>query len=128
MATMSSDIATLTLTKVATQHKQLPRPFKQSLKVLQLNGLEVEISFLHGNAGGGASVQSLQPECVRIGTIPEHSDYINCVLHAIHLAYKKALVNSLGDQGMGKNTPFQFCYLALLMFNVIKQQGGLELL
>jgi hypothetical protein len=29
---------------------------------------------------------------------------------------------------MGKNTPFQLCYLALLMFNVIKQQGGLELL
>ena len=62
---------------------------QQSLKVLQLDGLEVEISFLHGDAGGGASVQSLQPECVRIGTIPEHSDYINCVLHAIHLAYKK---------------------------------------
>ena len=101
---------------------------QQSLKVLQLDGLEVEISFLHGDAGGGASVQSLQPECVRIGTMPEHSDYVNCVLHAIHLAYKTACVDSLGDQGMGKNTPFQFCYLALLMFNVIKQQGGLELL
>jgi hypothetical protein len=99
-----------------------------SLQSLMLEGLDVEISFIVGDAGGGAAVHQLRPALVTRGVMPEFSDYVNCLLHALNLSYQTACIDSMGDQGMGKNTPFQLCYLAILLLKTIKKQGGLDLL
>jgi hypothetical protein len=61
--------------------------------------LEVEITFVCGDGGGGAASHFIHPECVKIGVMPEHSDFVNCLMHA-HLAYKTACNDLLGNQGM----------------------------
>ena len=99
-----------------------------SLQSLMLDGLDVEISFIVGDAGGGAAVHQLKPALVKRGVMPEFSDYVNCLLHALNLSYQTACIDSMGDQGMGKNTPFQLCFLAILLLKTIKKQGGLDLL
>jgi hypothetical protein len=87
---------------------------------------DIEFSYITGDAGSGASVQSLHPVLRDSGTLTETSDYINCILHAFNIAYETASKDSLGDHGMNKNTVFQMCYLAVLMLMNIKKQTSLD--
>ena len=58
----------------------------RSLQSLHLDNFYVDYLYITSDSGGGAKVQSLQPQLVGIGVMPEHSDYMNCILHAINLA------------------------------------------
>ena len=87
----------------------------RSLQSLHVDGFNVEYSYITGDSGGGAKVQTLHPQLVKIGVMPESSKSMNCLLHAFNLAYETACKDSLGDQGMNKNTTFQMIYLAVLM-------------
>jgi hypothetical protein len=100
----------------------------KSLKALHLEEVDVEFFFICGDSGGGASVQALHPRLIEIGAMPELSDFMNCILHAFNLAYESACKNSLGDQGMGKYSVFQMCFLAVLMLKTIKKQSDMETL
>eukprot|EP00956_Cyclotella_meneghiniana_P020293 scaffold35578_cov56-Cyclotella_meneghiniana.AAC.2 len=78
-----------------------------SLRQLMLDDYDAEFSFITGDSGGGAKVQSLHPTLRDSETMTEWSDYINCLLHALNLAFQTACIDSLGDQGMNKLTVFQ---------------------
>ena len=100
----------------------------KSLQGLHLDGLDIEYSFICGDSGGGARVQKLHPELTEVGAMPDTSLFANCILHALNLSYESACKNGLGDQGMNKYTPFQMCYLAILMLKTVKKQADLDTL
>jgi len=75
-----------------------------------------------------AKVQKLHPELTEVGAMPDTSLFANCILHALNLSYESACKNGLGDQGMNKYTPFQMCYLAILMLKTVKKQADLDTL
>eukprot|EP00956_Cyclotella_meneghiniana_P013583 scaffold19721_cov38-Cyclotella_meneghiniana.AAC.1 len=98
----------------------------RSLQSMHLEKIDVEYTYITGNSGGGAKVQSLHPQLVEIGVMPEISGCMNCLLHAFNLAYETACKDSLGDTGMNKNTTFQMIYLAVLMLNTVKKRNNLD--
>ena len=69
----------------------------RSIQSLNLNGVDVEFSFICGDSGGGAKVQLLHPELIQNQTMEELRDFINCILHMINLSYESACKNALGD-------------------------------
>eukprot|EP00956_Cyclotella_meneghiniana_P016988 scaffold27384_cov36-Cyclotella_meneghiniana.AAC.11 len=98
----------------------------RSLQSMHLDDIDVEYSYITGDSGGGAKVQLLHPQLVEIGVMPEVSGCMNCILHAFNLAYETACKDSIGDQGMNKNTTFQMIYLAVLMLNTVKKRNNLD--
>jgi hypothetical protein len=98
----------------------------KSLEPLNLAERNVEIYFIVGDNGGGAAVHQLYPKLKESGTLAETSDFVNCIFHAMNLAYKIASKDSLGDTGMNALTVFQMCYLAILMLMTIKKQTSLD--
>jgi hypothetical protein len=53
---------------------------------------------------------------------------MNCILHVFNLSYEHACKDTLGDQGMNRNTVFQMCYLAILMIKTIKKRTNSQTL
>eukprot|EP00956_Cyclotella_meneghiniana_P025260 scaffold52385_cov41-Cyclotella_meneghiniana.AAC.3 len=98
----------------------------KSLQSLHLEKIDVEYTYITSDSGGGAKVQSLHPQLVEIGVMPEISGCMNCLLHAFNLAYETACKDSLGDTDMNKNTTFQMIYLAVLMLNTVKKRNNLD--
>jgi hypothetical protein len=98
----------------------------RSLKALDINNDEVEIGWICGDSGGGAKVQMLQPTLVAKSVMDEDSDFVNCLLHALNLAYETACKDSLGEAGMNRCTTFQLIYLAILMLTTIKKRTNLH--
>jgi hypothetical protein len=97
-----------------------------SLKALDINNDEVEIGWICGDSGGGAKVQMLQPALVAKSVMDEDSDFVNCLLHALNLAYETACKDSLGEAGMNRCTTFQLIYLAsILMLTTVKKRTNL---
>jgi hypothetical protein len=91
----------------------------KSLQSLGLNNSNTKYSYICGDSGGGASVQSLHPQLVEIDVMAEGSGFMKCLLHALNLAYKTGSKDSLGDQGMNKFTTYQMLYLAILLWLTI---------
>jgi hypothetical protein len=99
----------------------------KSLEPLNLAERNVEIYFIVGDNDGGAAVHQLYPKLKESGTLAEMSDFVNCIFHAMNLAYEIASKDSLGDTGMNALTVFQMCYLAIiLMLMTIKKQTSLD--
>lgn len=98
----------------------------KSLQALHIDDLDIEYSYICGDSGGGTGVHKLHPELTEIGTMPETSLFANCVLHPLNISYESTSKNGLGDQGMNKYTPFQMCFLGILMLKTVKKQAHLD--
>jgi hypothetical protein len=101
-----------------------------SLTVLGIGVQEVDfiLSNITGDRGGGGAVQSIHPELVKLGTMPETSTFLNCMLHAMNKALETASTETLGTQGLNNNSCFQLVYQAVMLLASIKKQGGMDLL
>jgi hypothetical protein len=60
-----------------------------SLQSLGLDDSNTKYSYICGESDGGASVQSLCPRLVEIDFMAEGRGFMNCLLHALNLAYEK---------------------------------------
>lgn len=101
-----------------------------SLTVLGIGVQEVDfiLSNITGDRGGGGAVQSIHPELVKLGTMPETSTFLTCMLHAMNKALETASMETLGTQGLNNNTCFQLVFQAVMLLASIKKQGGMDLL
>jgi hypothetical protein len=99
-----------------------------SLKALCIDDCGAMFSWICGDLGGGAKVQSLWPELVDLELMPELSNFVNCILHAFNLSYETACKDSLGEPGMNRCNTFQMCFLAILLLITIKRGTSLETL
>ena len=103
---------------------------RNSVRVLGLNNEEdnLEFSHLHGDRGGGGAVQSLFKPLIDLDVLSELATWTNCMLHALQKALETASLRTFGKQGMNHKTPFQLCFLAIMLLVTVKKKGKRELL
>ena len=93
------------------------------LKVLNeiVEETEVAISFVTGDAGGGAAVQRLHPELVKLGVMNEDSKRLVCDMHNFFKPLEVACVDTWGKQGIGHRTPFQMIWLFVKLLKTVRK-------
>ena len=62
-----------------------------------------------GDAGGGGAVQTIFPLLVAQGVFldEEWAQFIRCLLHALNKCLERAIIKSMGEAGLGKNSCIQ---------------------
>jgi hypothetical protein len=84
-------------------------------------GSGVKLSVITGDAGGGASVQYLHPELMKLKLMGDDSKRLSCDMHNLNKAFEIACTDSWGRQGIGHNTVYQMLYLQHRIHKLIRQ-------
>eukprot|EP00984_Skeletonema_dohrnii_P034508 scaffold33580_cov171-Skeletonema_dohrnii-CCMP3373.AAC.1 len=84
----------------------------------------VEVVAITGDAGGGASVQSLLPHLKRLCAVSKDCSKINCNLHALNKCLESSFQDVLGKQGIGQKTPFQLLFVFNQLWKRIREEYG----
>ena len=80
------------------------------------------------DSGGGTSGPAVFPHLQdKDGLLSPFAKLIRCLMHALNLMLQKAMENTVGSQGIKKDTCVQMVFLCVQLYDAIKQSGGLEL-
>lgn len=97
---------------------------KLSWELLGLGAQDnVSLEFNVGDSGGGAAVQHLICELIRLGVMPKHSIHIRCLLHAMNKVLETACEDAMSTFGMNHHSCWQLCFLVTSLISIIKKKG-----
>ena len=80
--------------------------------------VDIQLSMLTGDTGGGAAVQNIHPVLITNGTMGRKSKRLSCDIHNLFKALEIACADTWSRQGIGHKTPFQMIWLfvSLLLY------------
>ena len=84
----------------------------------------LKLSVVTRDTGGGAAVQRLHPELIRINVMDKSSKMLVCDMHNFAKPLEIACVDSWGRQGIGHRTPFQMIWLFIKITKSIRKEVG----
>ena len=88
---------------------------------------ETKITFITGDAGGGAAVQHIHKELIRIGVMDSNSKKVACDMHNFVKPLEVACVDTWGRQGIGHRTPFQMVWLFVTLLKKVRKEYATSL-
>lgn len=102
---------------------------ERSLKLLKsVVGDDWRIFGVVADSGGGTSGPAVFPLLSeKDGLLSPFAKLVRCLMHALNLMLQKAMDNTVGSQGIKKDTCVQMVFLCVQLYDAIKQAGGLAL-
>ncbi len=68
---------------------------------------DIQVVVAMSNSGSGSSIQNIHPELVCLRVMGEESKAANCALHGLQKSLENADKKTIGNQGMGCQSPSQ---------------------
>jgi len=99
---------------------------KELLEILNdmIEDVEVKISLLTGDGGGGAAAHRLHKELIQNAVMEETSKKLICDMHNFFKPLEIACVDAWGRQGIGHRTPFQTVWLFVKLLKTVRKSVG----
>ena len=86
-----------------------------------------QCSSLTGDSGGGGNMTSVARECYALGALDEEvSRYCRCLQHGLNNAFSNAIIESVGNQGLGHDTCLQMVFGLIKMLRTIIKDYGMS--
>jgi hypothetical protein len=107
--------------------EEAARSIKEIDDLIKLLLEEVVGNSAMSDSGGGSAIQNVMPKLIELGVLIKEALKNHCACHGANKPIEVGLKTSLGDAGMGHDSPFQCVYVGdILMDQAIIELGKEE--